>query len=176
MTGSAASRAGAGARKPRRGDVLDVRVERVEHDGRATGTAQLGDERYTVRLGGLPGALVRAEVRSRRRSRIDARVLEELEPSPLAVPARCPHVGTCGGCSFQELDYAAQLAALGRFVGDAFAAHGLAPAVLPTLGMPEPWHYRNKMEFGFSNRRWREAPVADDDQGRLRADLDRLDG
>src|SRR5262249_17892063 len=94
------------ARKPRRGDVVLVRVDGFDARGAATGTSS--DYRIRLRRG-LPGELVRARVIRRRRARIDAVTLERLEESPRRVPPRCAHFGICGGCAFQDLDYAAQL-------------------------------------------------------------------
>ncbi|WP_304427123.1 23S rRNA (uracil(1939)-C(5))-methyltransferase RlmD [uncultured Adlercreutzia sp.] len=59
--------------------------------------------------------------------------------------ALCPVFGRCGGCSQLDVPYEAQLAAKQQAVADLFA--GLAPesALLPILGMDDPFHYRNKV-------------------------------
>ncbi len=140
-------------RKPRRGDELEVRIE--SFDGRGCGIGAANGFRVRVRRG-VPGETVRARVLRRRRDLVDAVVLERVEASPLAVPARCPHFGSCGGCSFQDLDYAAQLEGKRRLVEGALAARGLLAerSVEPVLPSPDTWAYRNKMEFTFGNRRW----------------------
>jgi 23S rRNA (uracil1939-C5)-methyltransferase len=70
-------------------------------------------------------------------------------PSPARTPPSCPHAGRCAGCQLQHLSYAAQLEAKRHFVEDGLARIGRLPgiAVAPTLGMADPWHYRNKGEF-----------------------------
>jgi 23S rRNA (uracil1939-C5)-methyltransferase len=143
-------------RAPRPGDVLEVELERLDDDGRAVGRA--GSFRVHV-AGGLPGARVRMRVSARRRERIEGRAIEVLEPSPHAVAARCVHVASCGGCSFQTLDYPRQLEELGAALARALeplARFGLPP-IDPVIGCDEPWHYRNKMDFTFGARRWIEA-------------------
>jgi 23S rRNA (uracil1939-C5)-methyltransferase len=142
-------------RKPRRGDPLELAVERF--DERGDGIAHSGE--YQVELPrALPGERVRAEVSWRRRNVLGARVLERLERSPQAVQARCAHFGACGGCSFQSLDYSAQLAGLHALVSRAFRAEGFGAEleIAPVEGARELYGYRNKMEFTFSNRRWIE--------------------
>lgn len=109
-------------RKPRKGEELVVRVEAIDARGRAVGRV----DGFRVTLSrALPGSLVRAKVLRRRRDQIEAVALETLEASPLAVEARCAHFGACGGCSFQDLAYEAQLATLHALVDGALRAKGL---------------------------------------------------
>ncbi len=140
-------------RKPRRGDLFELTLERFDERGDALGRA--GE--YAIELArAIPGERVRAEVRWRRRNRLGARVAERLEPSPHAVEPRCAHFGSCGGCSFQSLAYAAQLEGLHGLVERAFRAQGFGAEleITPVEGARELYGYRNRMEFTFSNRRW----------------------
>ncbi len=63
---------------------------------------------------------------------------------------RCRHFGICGGCSLQDKPYEAQLVLKKNKVLTALAGiEGLPePSV---LGSPDPWNYRNKMEFSFGD-------------------------
>lgn len=153
-----------GPRKPRRDDRVTFTIQGF--DGRGNGVGRVGPWEIVLRrgpLGSLPGARVVARVAKRRRGRIEAHVLEILEPSPDTIDARCEHATDCGGCRFQELRYAAQIRELG-----ATARRRLAPLEAHGLELPEPiaaaepWRYRNKMDFTFANRRWLEQ----DDDGR----------
>ena len=140
------------ARKPRRGDVLEVELHGLDVKGRTIGRAA----GHTVRVrGAAPGARVRVTVRKRRRSDVEASVDEVLDPGPLWVEPRCAHFGTCGGCSFQSIDYPAQLVELGRVLRETLSGLGELP-VEPVLGARDPWHYRNKMDFSFGAQRWVE--------------------
>jgi 23S rRNA (uracil1939-C5)-methyltransferase len=140
------------ARKPARGDSIELVLEEIDARGRTLGRF----EEFTVAVrGGLLGARVRARVLKRRRGGIEAALEAELSPSPARTAARCPHVASCGGCSFQELAYATQLAAKERLLAAVIAP--LAPArVEPVLGCDPPWNYRNKMDFTFGAARWIE--------------------
>jgi len=140
-------------RKPRRGDVLELDVEGLDERGRSHGRSA----GYAVHVrGAVPGSRVRVSVRKRRRDRVEADLTEVLAPSPAAVEPRCPHFGTCGGCSFQGIDYAAQCAELARLLARTLEPLGPLP-VEPVLAAASPWNYRNKMDFTFGNRRWVEA-------------------
>lgn len=153
-------------RKPRRGDVLDVEIERVDERGRSIGRGygklegdggpMSGPWTVHVRCA-VPGERVTAQVLRRRGDRVEARVLESLRRSPRATDPRCPHFGTCGGCSFQGLRYEAQLNEKRDMVVRALHATGLGGTeVRDVLPCRNPWNYRNKMEFTFSNQRWIE--------------------
>ena len=85
--------------------------------------------------------------------------IELLEAGRDRVEPRCAHAGRCGGCSFQQVAYPAQLEAKRELVREALEGAGLVGAceVEPVLGCPEPWAYRNKMEYSFGSRRWVEA-------------------
>ena len=143
--------------KPRRGDLLDVQIERVDSRGRPCGQARHPTGDYAVALRrGVVGSRVRVRVARRRGERVEASVVEVLEPGPHAVAPRCRHFGTCGGCSFQDVAYPAQLAFKRAMVQEALAARGLAVEVDACVGPAVPWGYRNKMEFTFG-RRWVDA-------------------
>jgi len=106
--------------------------------------------------GAVPGDRVRARVFKRKKNYAEARLLEVLTPSPLRTEPRCEYFGVCGGCKWQHVDYAAQCEAKRQSVAEALAHHGGFPDVdvQPTLGAPETYCYRNKMEFSFSAERW----------------------
>lgn len=138
----------------------------VPNDNKAVATdANTATEsRLTVRAGQvsvrpipvpytIPGERVRVVLpkRWRRGKGREARLLEVVERHPARIEPRCVHFSRCGGCVWQHVDYQEQLAAKERSVKACFEAAGLdADIVKPVLGMEEPWHYRNKMEFTFS--------------------------
>ncbi|MEM9380247.1 MAG: 23S rRNA (uracil(1939)-C(5))-methyltransferase RlmD [Planctomycetota bacterium] len=150
------------ARRPRRGDRFRLRIESVDERGKGVANREgaLGDvERFLLR-GANPGALVEAEVLSRKGRKIEARVAEVLEPGPFAASARCPHAGVCGGCALPTLDYAEQLrqkrGIVERALAVAWSAAGLGPPpdVDDVVPATELEGYRNKMDFTFGARRY----------------------
>lgn len=80
-----------------------------------------GDYAVVFRRGSV-GSRVRVKVARRRGERVEASVVEVLEPGPHAVAPRCRHFGTCGGCSFQDVAYPSQLAFKRAMVQEALAA------------------------------------------------------
>ena len=74
--------------------------------------------------------------------------MDDVHRSPLEHPGR--------GCRMQDLGYEAQCAIKERQVRETLAHLGgfAAPDVRPLRPAPEIFHYRNKMEFTFSNYRW----------------------
>jgi len=73
----------------------------------------------------------------------DAKILDV----PAEVEARCPHFGACGGCQFQHLSYATQLAQKQATLEALFENAGLRDLPAITAHAAEPWHYRNRIRL-----------------------------
>jgi 23S rRNA (uracil1939-C5)-methyltransferase len=132
----------------RRGQEIDVEVEQVAIEGRGVGRV---DGVVVFVDEGLPGERVLARVSRVKRKFVQARVVEVLRPSPARVAGRCAHLDVCGGCTWQELDYDAQLDAKTRLVHEALERlGGFRDLEVPrALASPQRFFYRNKMEFSF---------------------------
>ena len=77
-------------------------------------------------------------------------VLEQiLEKSKDRVEPRCAHFTSCGGCSLQHVSYPRQLQEKEEKVRSLFPGE----EVRPIIGMGDPWKYRGKMEYTFSQNR-----------------------
>jgi 23S rRNA (uracil1939-C5)-methyltransferase len=100
---------------------------------------------------GLTGDRVEARVTRVRPKWAEARLERITAAAPGRVPAACPHVERCGGCRFQELPYPGQAALKERQVRETLQHLGgfATPPVTTIRPAPEPFHYRNKMEFSF---------------------------
>jgi len=106
--------------------------------------------------GAVPGDVVDVFVQKKKGGFAEGRVERIVTPSPDRVEAFCEHFAICGGCKWQNLDYKAQLHHKQQVVDDALRRIGKIEIgeFLPILGAPETVFYRNKLEFGFSNKRW----------------------
>lgn len=153
-------------------DEVVIDIVGMNHDGEGVGRA----EGYTLFVAGaLPGEKVRVKVLKTKKQYGYGKLLELVEASPDRIAAPCPIFDKCGGCQLQHMDYAAQLAwkrqlvvdnltRIGKLqvLGEPKLRHGdsqesveAAPSeagssqgiqVHATLGMNEPWRYRNKAQ------------------------------
>ena len=104
----------------------------------------------------IPGDVVDLQLTKKKHSYTEAEVVRMVKPSPDRIAPFCPHFGVCGGCKWQMLPYPLQLAAKQKQVMDALTRIGKVelPECTPILGSKRTQEYRNKLEFGFANRRW----------------------
>ncbi|MBR4433789.1 MAG: 23S rRNA (uracil(1939)-C(5))-methyltransferase RlmD [Bacteroidaceae bacterium] len=104
----------------------------------------------------VPGDVVDLQLTKKKHSYAEAEVVRLVKPSPDRIEPFCPHFGVCGGCKWQMLPYELQLAAKQQQVMDALTRIGKVelPECQPILGSKRTQEYRNKLEFGFANRRW----------------------
>jgi len=130
-------------------DELELRIESLAYGG--NGVARLNGFVVFVRRG-LPGDTVRARVTKVKRNHAEALTTEVVTPGPSRVDAPCAHYPACGGCRFQDLAYEAQVAAKHDQVRDALQRiGGLAePPLEPIVPAEEIFHYRNKLEYSFT--------------------------
>jgi len=132
------------------GKYINVQLTDMAHGGEAIGRHE-GKAIFVPY--GIPGELVRVELVQDKSRFARARLLEVLAASPQRVQPPCPHFGLCGGCHWQHVAYAAQLEYKRAIVrAQLQRIAGLSdPVVHPTLGMAEPWHYRNYVQFSVSD-------------------------
>jgi 23S rRNA (uracil1939-C5)-methyltransferase len=132
-----------------RNQELELTIDSLAYGG--NGVARLNGFVVFVRRG-LPGDTVRARVTKVQRRHAEALATEVLQPSPLRVDAPCQHYPACGGCRFQDLAYEAQAEAKAAQVADALRRIGglEEPPVEPILPAEQIFHYRNKLEYSFT--------------------------
>jgi 23S rRNA (uracil1939-C5)-methyltransferase len=132
-------------------ELLELDVESLAYGG--NGVARTNGFVVFVRRG-LPGDRVRARVTKVKRSHAEALAVAVVEPGPQRVDAPCAHYPACGGCRFQDLAYASQLAQKQTWVRDALQRlGGIAEPPLEEIVPCEPdiFHYRNKLEYSFTS-------------------------
>ncbi len=130
-----------------------VAIEAVAAEGKSVARV---DDKVVFAPYVVPGDVVDLQVKKKKSSYMEAVAVKFHELSPLRAEPFCPHYGVCGGCKWQCLDYAEQLRAKQRQVEDALRRIGKVdiPPVAPVVGSGHTRAYRNKLEFGFSNKRW----------------------
>lgn len=116
----------------------------------------------------IPGDVVDVQITLKKRNYLEGKVIQYHKYSEKRTEPVCKHFGTCGGCKWQNMKYEAQLEFKQKYVWDALTRIGKlttsppAPSprgeggttFLPIIASQKYFHYRNKLEYTFSNRRW----------------------
>ena len=104
----------------------------------------------------VPGDVVDLQVRRKKHSYCEAEIIRFIKYSERRVKPFCQHFGICGGCKWQNIPYDEQLSMKQKQVYDQLTRIGKVnlPEFNQILGSVKTQGYRNKLEFGCSNRRW----------------------
>ena len=95
----------------------------------------------------FPGEEAEIEIEYKRAGSFFGKVRRLITKSPDRIQPLCGVCTACGGCQLQQLSYAAQLKYKRDKVANAFKRHlNKELDVLPTIGMDDPYHYRNKIQ------------------------------
>ena len=140
----------------KKGDIFEGKVIRTEFPNK--GIIDIEGQKVIVK-NALEGQVVRFSINKKRRDKVEGRLLEVIEPSPLEQPAACKHFGICGGCRYQNLSYKQQLDLKKRQVEELIEKNGLSFDIENIYGSPITEGYRNKMEFTFGDEE-KDGPLA----------------
>ena len=122
----------------------------------------------------VPGDVVDIQVVRKKKSFFEGRAEKFYTYSDKRVKPECSHFGLCGGCRWQNMDYKEQLHYKQKQVSDNLERIGglNLPEISPILASENIYHYRNKLEYSFSNRKWLvEKPDPDNPQHQNRDGL-----
>ena len=144
----------------KKGEIYEGIIEKIEFPNK--GKVTINGQTVVVK-NGIPGQRIRFMINKKRGNRVEGRLLEVLEKSPLEIREPvCSIFPQCGGCMYQTMDYQAQLhmkesqirelldGALIR--GGQVDAEGRPDYQFENIkGSPQEFAYRNKMEFSFGD-------------------------
>ena len=104
----------------------------------------------------VPGDVVDLQVVKKKHKYCEAKVVRFIKKSDVRQEPMCEHFGICGGCKWQNLPYEEQIKAKQKQVEDQLTRIGKIelPEFRPIMGSVKTQEYRNKIEFGCSNKRW----------------------
>ena len=131
----------------------DITIIDIAEEGKGVGKA--GELVLFVEKA-VPGDVADVQVYRSKKNFGEAKILALKQASPHRIEPFCEHFGTCGGCKWQHMTYAAQLQFKQKSVADALTrlAKIDVGGMLPIIPSPAERYYRNKLEFTFSNKRW----------------------
>lgn len=133
----------------KKGDLIHIKICEYEFPNKGIG---LFENQRVIVKNALPDQLVEVRISKIRKSRIEANLVAVLEKASYEVDPVCNHFGKCGGCLLQTMPYDMQLAYKEKHVkGILEQVSGESFEFQPIIPSPEPFEYRNKMEFSFGD-------------------------
>ncbi|QSX08471.1 23S rRNA (uracil(1939)-C(5))-methyltransferase RlmD [Alkalibacter rhizosphaerae] len=132
----------------KKGEEHIIQIEDVAFPNRGFG--YLDDKKIIVH-NTLAGQEVRVRIKKKRKSKIEATLLEVVSPAPNQIDPPCPVFGICGGCTYQHLDYTDQLTQKETFITELLKDFVTSENYEGILPSPDVFFYRNKMEFSFGD-------------------------
>jgi 23S rRNA (uracil1939-C5)-methyltransferase len=106
--------------------------------------------------GAVPGDVADVLITRNKKDWAEGKAITIKEFSKERVEPFCIHFGVCGGCKWQMLPYKKQLEYKQQEAAEAFKRIGKLTeiSILPIIGSENTIHYRNKLEFTFSNKKF----------------------
>jgi 23S rRNA (uracil1939-C5)-methyltransferase len=103
-----------------------------------------------------PGDVADIQIVAKKKNYLEGKIIKLHKASDKRIQPFCSHFQTCGGCKWQHLGYADQLAFKQQQVIDAFERIGGVSEfeVLPIKGSELTQGYRNKLDLTFADRAW----------------------
>ena len=152
----------------KKGEIYEGVVQKIEFPNK--GKVKVGEETVIVK-NAIPGQKVRFMINKKRGKKLEGRLLEVLEKSPLEKREPvCSIFPACGGCMYQTMSYEDQLKMKAKQVkelldtavknGGQVDKNGNPDYVFEGIkGSPFEFAYRNKMEFSFGDE-YKDGPLA----------------
>lgn len=144
----------------KKGQVLSGVVERVDFPNKGVVTTQEGT---CIVKNVLPGQKITLVIQKKRNNKAEGRMLTLEEHSPMECDSPCPHFGQCGGCTYISLPYEKQLEIkeqqVKKILDSVLNQQEESWEFQGIKGSPEPYEYRNKMEFSFGDE-YKDGPLS----------------
>lgn len=130
-------------------DDIELRIDSLGSEGQGVGRYE-GMAVFVPFA--LPNELVKVHIIKVAKNYAVGKLIKVIELSKVRREPRCSSFTRCGGCNLMHMDYAAQLEYKRGLVENAFARIAKIEGVHVenTIGMDEPYHYRNKAAFPFA--------------------------
>lgn len=132
---------------------IQLKIDKIAAEGR--GIAKENGLIYFVEKA-IPGDVINAKIKKKKKDYALAQIDSFVEYSEDRVEPKCQHFGVCGGCYWQSVAYKKQLEFKQQIVSEVLSKIGkfTIENTMPIEGATTLFHYRNKMEYTFSDRAW----------------------
>ncbi len=134
-------------------EIYELFINNYSHQGEGIGRIN----NFTIFVpGAILGERVRVKISEIKKNFARSRLKEVISSSPHRIKPLCPVYYLCGGCHLQHIVYEKQLEMKKGIVENILYRIGNQNIkALPTIGMKDPWRYRNKGYFQLSQEKGR---------------------
>lgn len=126
--------------------IYSLQIHGLGHRGEGIGKI----DGFTIFVeGAIPGDEIKTKIIKVKNNYAIGRLEKVIAPSTDRISPPCPIAEKCGGCQIQQIDYQKQLEYKTQLVKDNIERIGKIKDIIihPTIGMKDPWNYRNKAQF-----------------------------
>ncbi len=127
------------------GDRAIFKITDIDKKGRGCGV--VGTRKVCTPFA-VPGEEVEARMVARRQGVSKMEIERVVTPSPARVTPRCQYAGRCGGCAWQQFDYALQLELKRGLVNKSLESCNAGTTIDAVIPSPSLYYYRNRMDYG----------------------------
>ncbi|KZE65605.1 RNA methyltransferase [Fictibacillus phosphorivorans] len=130
------------------GQTVPISIKRLGINGEGIG---FYNRQVVFVPGGIPGEEMSVIITKVFSNRAEGKIKKVFKKSKNRVTPPCPIYETCGGCQIQHMSYTTQLKEKRDLIVQAFERYTKISKdklnLKKTIGMDEPWFYRNKSQF-----------------------------
>ncbi|OLS34313.1 23S rRNA (uracil-5-)-methyltransferase RumA [Alkalihalophilus pseudofirmus] len=130
------------------GQKIPLTIKRLGINGEGVGYFK---RKVVFVSGALPGEEIVGEVAKAGARFTEAKISKIRKKSKERIEPPCPIYDQCGGCQLQHMEYQATLVSKQDIIRQAFERHTKLnmekQVIQPTIGMEDPWYYRNKSQL-----------------------------
>jgi 23S rRNA (uracil1939-C5)-methyltransferase len=132
-------------------EITSISIEKLVNEGLALNYI---NNKTVLIYNAIPGDIVTIKIIKKKKRIFFAKVIKVEKKSEFRKTSNCIHSKTCGGCIYQEIDYATQIKFKETVLKDIinYNLPELENIVWPIKKCNKIQYHRNKMEFAFSKK------------------------